>query len=83
MRVAFDVFAPVFACSCRTGKRQIFHLQAGQMRKRRAIFKIMNPLNAFQTRKRQPGRALLLCFQEQIQGPENASIARFDGPGRY
>ena len=48
-----------------------------------AIFKIMNPLNAFQTQKRQPGLTLLLCFREQIQGPENASIARFDGPGRY
>ena len=25
----------------------------------------------------------LLCFQEQIQAPENAPIARFDGLGRY
>ena len=25
----------------------------------------------------------LLCFQEQIQGPKNASIARFDGLGCY
>ena len=25
----------------------------------------------------------LLLFQEQIQGPENASIARFDGLGCY
>ena len=25
----------------------------------------------------------MLCFQEQIKGPENASIARFDGLGCY
>ena len=37
--------------------------------------------------KTQAGRGpvgrVALFFQEQIQGPENASIARFDGFGRY
>ena len=35
--------------------------------------------------KLQPGGSLevLLLFQEQIKGPENASIARFDGLGCY
>ena len=38
------------------------------------------------TAKRKPHTAGLACaalFQEQIQGPENASIARFDGLCRY
>ena len=30
-----------------------------------------------------PGWRVLLCFQEQIKGPENAPIARFDGLGCY
>ena len=29
--------------------------------------------------KRPCSKPVLLCFREQIQGPENASIARFDG----
>ena len=32
---------------------------------------------------RQQVRAWLLFFQEQIKGPENAPIARFDGLGCY
>ena len=33
--------------------------------------------------RRSPGGRIPLFFQEQIKGPKNASIARFDGIGCY